>query len=108
MELVADVVLKDAEGKDTAAQVFVEGDAKIMGSSDGVTPAESVVRLVLDLGEDGKVSNVAAIDAILLELAATSAAEQSAVPLTESQYIGAKLQLELAGGITIDFSQLNQ
>lgn len=108
LELAADVVLKDAEGNDTAAQVYIDGDAKIKGSTDGVTPAESVVRLVLDLGEDGKVSNVAAVDAILLELAATSSAEDSAVPLNDSQYIGVKLQLELAGGITIDFSQLNQ
>ena len=108
LELAADVVLKDVEGNDTAAQVYLDGDAKISGSSDGVTPAESVVRLVLDLGEDGKVSNVAAVDAIFLELTATSAAEESAVPLNESQYIGVKLQLELDGGITIDFNQLNQ
>ena len=108
LELGANIKLKDVDGNDTAAQLSLGDNAKIKGSSDGVTPAESVLRLVLHLGEDGKVTNVAAIDAIQIELAATSAAGDTPVPLNDSQYIGVNLQLELAGGITIDLNQLNQ
>ena len=108
LELAADIVLKDANGEVTASQVVIDEDAKICGSSDGVTPAVSVVRLLLDLGKDGRVSNVADIDAIELSLAATSAAaENSSVPLNNDQYIGVKLQIELVGGITIDLEKLN-
>ena len=108
LELDADIVLKDANGEVTESQVVIDEDAKICGSSDGVTPAVSVVRLLLDLGNDGRVSNVADIDAIELSLAATSAAaENSSVPLNNDQYIGVKLQIELVGGITIDLEKLN-
>lgn len=108
LELGAQVILKDINGNETVAQVRVEDATVVKGSPDGVTPAESVLRLVLDLGEDGKVTNVGEVDVLQLELAATSAVEESAVPLKDDQYIGVKLQLELAGGITIDFNQLNQ
>ena len=107
LEFAADVVLKDVDGVETAAQVIIDEDTKICGSADGVTPAVSVVRLLLDLGEDGRVANVGEIDAIELSLAATSAAEESSVPLNNEQYVGIKLQIELAGGITIDLDKLN-
>ena len=105
-ELTADVMLLDGEGNPSAAQVRIAEGAKILGSSDGVTPAESVVRLEVDLGKDGRVSNLGVVDGLQFELSATSAANETSVALNEEQYIGVKLQLELAGGITIDLDKL--
>lgn len=105
-ELVADVTLLDGEGNPSDAQVHVAEDTKILGSSDGVTPAESVVRLDVDLGKDGKVSNLGVVDGLQFELSATSAANEATVALNKNQYIGVKLQIELAGGITIDLDKL--
>lgn len=105
-ELTADVMLLDGEGNPSEAQVRIAEGAKILGSSDGVTPAESVVRLEVDLGKDGRVSNLGVVDGLQFELSATSAANETSVALNEEQYIGVKLQLELAGGITIDLDKL--
>ena len=105
-ELTADVMLLDGEGNPSEAQVRIAEGAKILGSSDGVTPAESVVRLEVDLGRDGRVSNLGVVDGLQFELSATSAANETSVALNEEQYIGVKLQLELAGGITIDLDKL--
>jgi hypothetical protein len=105
-ELVADVTLLDGEGNPSDAQVHIAEDTKILGSSDGVTPAESVVRLDVDLGKDGKVSNLGVVDGLQFELSATSAANEATVALNKNQYIGVKLQIELAGGITIDLDKL--
>ena len=107
-ELAADVALVDVDGNPTDSQVHIAKDAKILGSSDGVIPAESVVRLGLDFGKDGKVSNLSDVDGLLLELVATSAADETSVALNKDQYIGVKLQLELAGGITIDLDKLQK
>jgi hypothetical protein len=106
LELSAGVTLLDEDGEPTEAQVRIAEDAKILGSSDGVTPAESVVRLELDFGKDGRVSNLGVVDGLQLELEATSAAGETSVALNKDQYIGVKLQLELAGGITIDLDKL--
>lgn len=102
LELGANVTLLDVDGNPTEAQVFIEDNASIQGSEDGVTVAESVLRLVVDLGEDGSVANVTAIDGIRFDLVGKSAANELSVPLNEKQTIGLKLQLELAGGITVD------
>lgn len=102
LQFAPSVALYDKDGNKTDAQVIVDEGAKILGSSDGETPAESQLRLGFDFGEDGLVSNIAAIDAVRMQLVATSAAQETAVPLKESQYLGVKLQLELAGGITLD------
>lgn len=106
LELSAGVTLLDEDGEPTEAQVRIAEDAKILGSSDGVTPAESVVRLELDFGKDGRVSNLGVVDGLQLELEATSAAGETSVALNKDQYIGVKLQLELAGGLTIDLKKL--
>ena len=71
-----------------------------------MTPAESVVRLDVDLGKDGKVSNLGVVDGLQFELSATSAANEATVALNKNQYVGVKLQIELAGGITIDLDKL--
>lgn len=105
-ELAADVALLDVDGNPTEAQVHIAEGAKIHGSSDGVTPAESVVRLDLDFGKDGKVSNISNVDGLQFELVATSAANETSVALNKNQYIGVSLQIELAGGITIDLDKL--
>ena len=102
LQLSPRVTMLDKDGKETKAQVIIAEGTKIVGSSDGVTPAESVVRLTLNLGEDGRVSNIAAVDGIRMVLEATSAASDMAVQITNQQYIGVKLQLELAGGITVN------
>lgn len=102
LQLAPRVTMLDKNGNATKAQVLIEEGSKILGSSDGVTPAESVLRLALSLGEDGRVANIAAVDGIRMELEATSAASDMAVQITNQQYIGVKLQLELAGGITVN------
>lgn len=108
LELAADVTLVDVNGDPTAVQVLMDDDTKICGSSDGVTAAESVVRLTLDLGADGKLSRVSEVDGVSLELTASSAANDTAVSLNNNQYVGVKLQLELAGGVTVDLDKLMQ
>ena len=102
LQLGASVLFKDANGNDTDVQVTIADDAIIKGSADGVTPEVSVLRFDLDLGAGGRVANLSAVDAIAFELAATSAAQDISVPLNINQYVGVKLQLELAGGITVD------
>jgi hypothetical protein len=102
LQLGAEVTLKDINGNPTAAQLTIADNAIIEGSADGTTPKESVLRFELDLGGDGSVANVAEVDAIAFELVATSAAQDCSVPLNINQTLGVKLQLELAGGITID------
>jgi hypothetical protein len=60
------------------------------------------MRLNLDFGADGRVANLAEVDAIAFDLKATSAAVDGSVPLNTNQFIGVKLQFELAGGITVN------
>ena len=102
LQLGASVLFKDANGNDTDVQVTIADGAIIKGSADGVTPEVSVLRFDLNLGAGGRVANLSAVDAIAFELAATSAAQDISVPLNINQYVGVKLQLELAGGITVD------
>ena len=97
--------LVDINGNPTAAQLTIADNAIIEGSADGTTPKVSTLRFELDLGADGRVANIAEVDAIAFELMATSAAINNAVPLNTNQIIGVKLQLELAGGITVDIDE---
>lgn len=107
LEFGADVALLDAEGQETEVQVTIPEGDRILGSSDGVTPKESTIRLQLDLGKDGRVSNIGLVDAINVKLNASSAAvEGTSVPLNNNQYVGVKFQLELKGGITVDLDKL--
>ena len=105
LEFGANVVLKDVEGKETEAQVrIVEGD-RILGSSDGVTPKESILRLELDLGDGGRITKLAEVDAVAFELVASSAANEGGVALNRDQKVGATLQLQIDGGVTVDIDQ---
>lgn len=105
LQFGAEVTLKDGNGNPTAAQLTIADDAIIEGSADGTTPKVSTIRFELDLGADGRVANITEVDAIAFELVATSAAINNAVPLNTNQTVGVKLQLELAGGITIDIDE---
>ena len=105
LQLGAEVTLKDINGNPTAAQLTIADDAIIEGSADGTTPKVSTLRFELDLGADGRVANIAEVDAIAFDLVATSAAINNAVALNTNQIVGVKLQLELAGGITIDIDE---
>ena len=105
LEFGANVVLKDVEGKETEAQVrIVEGD-RILGSSDGVTPKESILRLELDLGDGGRITKLAEVDAVAFELVASSAANEDGVALNRDQKVGATLLLQIDGGVTVDIDQ---
>ena len=97
---------KDVEGYETEAQLRIPESDRILGSSDGVTPQESVVHIVLDLGESGELSKLCDIDAIEFELVASSAAKESAVALNSDQSVGVELMLQVDGGITLDVDQL--
>jgi hypothetical protein len=97
---------KDVEGYETEAQLRIPESDRILGSSDGVTPQESVVHIVLDLGESGELSKLCDIDAIEFELVASSAAKESAVALNSGQSVGVELMLQVDGGITLDVDQL--
>lgn len=105
LQFGAAITLKDGNGNPTAAQLTIADDAIIEGSADGTTPKVSTLRFELDLGADGRVANITEVDAIAFELMATSAAINNAVPLNTNQTVGVKLQLELAGGITIDIDE---
>ena len=107
LQLEAGVVLKDAEGNVSDVQVLIAEGSKVLGSSDGVTPQESVLRFELDFGEDGKIAKLSEVDAIAIDLVASCAVEEGgSVALNTKQSISAKLQLELDGGITIDLDKL--
>lgn len=105
LQFGAAVTLKDGNGNPTAARLTIADDAIIEGSADGTTPKVSTLRFELDFGADGRVANITEVDAIAFELMATSAAINNAVPLNTNQTVGVKLQLELAGGITIDIDE---
>ena len=105
LQLGAEVTLKNINGNPTVAQLTIADNAIIEGSADGTTPKVSTLRFELDLGADGRVANITEVDAIAFDLVATSAAINDAVALNTNQFIGVKLQLELAGGITVDIDE---
>ena len=105
LELSAEVTLKDANGNDTEAQVRIAEGAKILGSTNGEV-VESSLRLGIDLGESASIAKLAEVDGIAFALTATSAALDDSVALSLDQTIGVKLQLEVAGGVTIDLESL--
>ena len=82
----------------------VEDKSTIAGSPDGKTEVVSPVRLELSIGDDGALSALENVDALRFTLDATSAADGS-VSLNENQYLSLKLQVEIAGGITVDLSK---
>lgn len=106
LQLAATATLKDENGETTDVQLSMEDGSKILGSSDGVTPKESVVRFNIDLGQEHSISAIGEVDAIAFELVGTSAATEGSVGLSLDQEIGVKLQLEIAGGVTLDLKEL--
>lgn len=103
LQFIIDAELLDIYGEPTPVNVRLpEGGGVIAGSADGVEAAESQMRLVLDVPEDG-LGSIGDVDAIRIDFQARGVGEESA-PLTESQSLSVVLQLELDGGITIDFA----
>lgn len=100
-----DAEFRDADGHKTKAKLVLDKDTRIAGSKDGEEEAVSTIRLGLNFGEDGLVSNLGEVDAVALSFSAESDAD-GRVALNAEQYISTTLQLELAGGITIDLGGL--
>ena len=105
LEFGAQVMLKDADGNTTEAQVIIPEGDKVLGSQDGVTAKESVVHLKLDLGEDGNLMKLCEVDIIAFDLVASSAAKEGSVALNNAQSISAELQIQIDGGVTVDLDQ---
>ena len=105
LEFGAQVVLKDADGNTTEAQVIIPEGDKVLGSQDGVTAKESVVHLKLDLGEDGNLRKLCEVDIIAFDLVASSAAKEGSVALNNAQSVSAELQIQIDGGVSVDLDQ---
>lgn len=106
LELEATTKLLGDDGEELATKLgFGEEDNKVAGSKDGETPEVSTLRLEFDLAS-GSLSELADINSILLQVAASSAAEVGAVALKDDQYIAATIKLEIDGGVTIDLGKL--
>ena len=105
LEFGAQVMLKDADGNTTEAQVIIPEGDKVLGSQDGVTARESVVHLKLDLGEDGNLMKLCEVDIIAFDLVASSAAKEGSVALNNAQSVSAELQIQIDGGVTVDLDQ---
>lgn len=106
LELEATTKLLGDNGEELATKLgFGEENNKVAGSKDGVTPKRSTLRLEFDLAS-GSLSELADINSILLQVAASSAAEVGAVALKDDQYIAATIKLEIDGGVTIDLGKL--
>ena len=105
LHLDAAVEFYDKDGNATEAYVNIPNGFVLNGSKDGVTEAKSEIRLEIAL-PDGDMSRLATIDAIGIEVSATGEAEEH-VSLNANQYLQLSAQLELAGGITVDFKELS-
>lgn len=105
MQFAFDAQTLDASGNPTAIRIGVpEGGALLGGSKDGVTEVESETRLEFYV-PDGDLSAIADIDALRFDFEALGVSDK-AVSLSEEQKLSIKLQLEVAGGITIDLESL--
>ena len=102
LALEAEVELFDANGEAVDIDVtFVEGYDRINGSEDGVTAANSTLRLNIGAGKSIDTKKLSKIDGITFTLVAKSDANGS-VAINAKQGVGARLSLELDGGITVD------
>ena len=103
LQFIIKAELLDSYGEPTPINVRLpEGGGVIAGSTNGVEAAESQMRLELDIPE-GSLSRLGEVDAIRFDFKARGVGEERA-PLTESQSLSVVLQMELNGGITIDFA----
>ena len=102
LALEAEVELFDANGEAVDIDVtFVEGYDRINGSEDGVTATNSTLRLNIGAGKSIDTKKLSKIDGIAFTLVAKSDANGS-VAINAKQGVGARLSLELDGGITVD------
>ena len=106
IDFAFDVECLDALGNSTVASLDIpEGHNTIKGSADGKTEAASTLRIGLDLGSSGNISQLADVDAIKLKFKAMRSAEGSCA-LNAEQYISLKLKLEINGKIKVDFGNI--
>lgn len=108
LELVASSLLLDKDGNVLPTKVgFADGYNTIKGSKNGKDAEKSTLRLVFDLAaEDGSLDELKDIHSVTLKATAKSVAE-GVVSLTDDQYIGATLKLEIDGGVTVDIDKIN-
>lgn len=108
LELVASTTLLDKDGNQLPTKVgFDDNNNKIQGSENGKDAVKSTLRLVFDLAaEDGSLDELLDIHSVMLKATAKGVAD-SAVALTDDQYIAATLKLEIDGGITVDLDKFN-
>lgn len=105
LALMAEAKLLDKDGNEADLKLqFEEGSGRIGGSADGVTPAVSTLRLnvVNRTGTGLDIVNLAEVDGISFGVVADSADVDDEVALNENQMVGAKLWLEIDGGLTLD------
>lgn len=108
LDFTLEAELVDAEGNPTEAQLrFPAAGSTLKGSADGKKESLSQLRLELDLGEGGRVANLAEVAGVRLALRASCSATESA-SLRTDQYIYLKLKIELDGAITIDLGDLSE
>lgn len=103
LDFALDAELLDVDGVPTPINVnFPEGSNVIAGSEDGVSAAESNMRLELRV-PNGNLAGIDQIESIRFDFKARGASHER-VALKESQGLSARLQLELNGGVTIDLN----
>ena len=109
LELAASTVLLDKDGNELDTKLgFDENNNIIQGSKDGKEAVKSTLRIIFDLAaEDGSLAELADIHSVKLAVSAKSVAEKVA-SLNDDQFIGATLKFEIAGGVTVDLSKLNE
>ena len=109
LEFVISSTLLDKDGNQLPTKVgFADENNKIQGSKNGKDAEKSTLRLVFDLAaEDGSLDELKDIHSVMLKAAAKSVAE-GVVSLSDDQYIGATLKLEIDGGITVDIDKFTK
>ena len=109
LEFAISSILLDKDGNQLPTKVgFADENNKIQGSKNGKDAEKSTLRLVFDLAaEDGSLDELKDIHSVMLKAAAKSVAE-GVVSLSDDQYIGATLKLEIDGGITVDIDKFTK
>ena len=106
LDFAFDAELLDAQGNPTAVSLDIpKGYNTIKGSADGKTEKNSTLRLGLNLGQSGNVSQLANVDAMRMSLKAKRSAEGSCA-LNAEQYITLKIKLEVNGKIKADLDDM--
>lgn len=106
LNLTLDAQLLDLDGRQSKLQILpAEGKSIISGSTDGVTPVTSTVKLKVT-SENSKniLDGLSNVDALKFSLKATSAA--NGVALSSKQILSVSFKLQLNGNINVDINEL--